>query len=369
MCSSRRAAGALLAAGCTVLALAACGKKGDPLPPLLPVPRAAEDLTVQQRGPELILRFAYPQTTAAGLPLGELERIEVYELARPALAAPVTEPAPTETAPGWLSPPIDAREFVAAAKVVLTLRAGDLAGAVRGDRLAVTLPQELPPPDPPQARYFAVRTVAEGDFASGYSNRAAIVPQTPPPAPRELTAVARADGIEIGWQAEEDPGIAGFDVYRRLSTERDFGEPLQLVAPAERSFVDAGARYGQRYLYAVTAVGQRSPLVESAVAAAREVDYRDLFAPPVPASVVALADAGAVRLVWDESRAPDLTGYHVYRRRGDGEWQRLTAEPTTEVEYADPDVAPGEPYAYRVTAVDELGNESEPSAVAETLLR
>ncbi len=195
------------------------------------------------------------------------------------------------------------------------------------------------------------------------------MPQVPPPAPRELTAAARADGIEIGWQAEEDPGIAGFDVYRRLSTERDFGEPLQLVGPAERSFVDAGARYGQRYLYAVTAVGQRSPLVESAVAATREVDYRDVFPPPVPASVVALADAGAVRLVWDESRAPDLAGYHVYRRRGDGEWQRLTAEPAAEVEYADPDVTPGEPYAYRVTAVDELGNESEPSTVAETLLR
>ncbi len=134
--------------------LAGCGKKGDPLPPLLPIPRAAEDLTVQQRGPELILRFAYPQTTAAGLPLGELERIEVYELVKPALAAPLTPPAPAEAAPagetvaapGWLSPPIDAREFIAAAKIVLTLRAGDLAGAVRGDRLVVTLPQELPPP-------------------------------------------------------------------------------------------------------------------------------------------------------------------------------------------------------------------------------
>ena len=44
-------------------------------------------------------------------------------------------------------------------------------------------------------------------------------------------------------------------------------------------------------------------------------------------------------------------------------------EPAAEVEYADPDVEPGAPYAYRVTAVDELGNESEPSAVAETLLR
>ncbi len=119
----------------------------------------------------------------------------------------------------------------------------------------------------------------------------------------------------------------------------------------------------------MTAVAQRVPLVESAIAAAREVDYRDVFAPPVPAGLVALADAGAVRLVWDESRAPDLAGYRLYRRRGDGPWRPLTAEPVTAVEYTDADVAAGETYRYRVTAIDALGNESEPGAETEALAR
>lgn len=428
MCSRGRGAAVLLAAGCAALALVACGKKGDPLPPLLPIPAAAEDLTVQQRGSELILRFAYPRTTAAGQPLGALERIEVYELVRPALerradepGAPEEEaphedvapevmageetpaeevaagevpgqphaeisetalPGPTEPQPGatppgaprWLAPPIDARELAAAATVVVTLRERELADAVRGDRLVLSLPLELPPAPadetvPPNARYYAIRTVAEGGFESALSNRAGIVPEVPPPPPTGLTADPRADGIEIGWKWDDGVEIAGFAVYRRLATERDFGEPLRLVGPAQSSFTDAGARYGQRYLYAVTAVARRAPLIESAIAAAREVDYRDVFAPPVPASVVALADAGAVRVVWDESRAPDLAGYQVYRRRGDGDWHRLTEEPSAEVEYLDRDVAPGETYAYRVTALDELGNESEPSPAAETLVR
>lgn len=428
MCSRGRVAVALLAAA---VALTACGKKGDPLPPLLPIPAAAEDLTVQQRGSELILRFGYPRTTAAGMPLDAIERIEVYELVRPALERPAAEPEAAEgsleavpaevdpvapgpdatatvpdedtpaeevaagelderpdaevgesapetiAAPGgprWLAPPVDAREFGGAATPVLTLSGDRLAGALRGDRIVVSLPLDPPASEageaaPPNARYYAVRTVAEGDFESALSNRAGIVPQIPPPAPGELIADPRADGVEIGWQWDDGVAIAGFDVYRRLATERDFGEPLELVGPQQRSYLDAGARYGQRYLYAVTAVAQRSPLIESAVAAAREVDYRDVFPPPVPASVVALADAGAVRLVWDESRAPDLAGYHVYRRQGGGDWRRLTAEPIDRVELTDRDVAAGETYAYRVTAVDELGNESDPSPPAETLVR
>ena len=422
--------------------LLACGKKGDPEPPLLPIPQAASDLTVEQRGGELILRFAYPRTTAAGMPLPPLERVDVYALVRPALippappprpaetpateaapaeatadeqpAAPATvpeaaepepelepgtgvpepEPAPGETASGtagpeaepdggepeptapptpaadrYLPPQVDPREFTAAATVVRTLRAEELAGAVSGDRLVVALPLPSPLPEPPQAHLFAVRTAAEGDFVSAFSNRAAIVPRPPPPPPAGLTATPRAEGIEIAWEPGAAAGdLAGFHVYRRLATERGFGPPLQLVRPAQQSFLDRDARYGQRTIYAVTAIAQRVPLIESAIAAVREVDYRDVFAPPAPGGLVALADEGAIRLVWDESRAPDLAGYRLSRTSGDDPWHPLTPEPVRGVEHTDRDVEPGRTYRYRVTAVDALGNESDP-AEAQALAR
>jgi predicted small lipoprotein YifL len=380
----RRAAPPAAALGVAVLAaavaLAACGKKGDPEPPLLPIPQAATDLTVEQRGGELILRFAYPRTTAAGLPLPPLERVEVYELVRPAVKPPVPPPParagmaqpptpPSPPAERFVPPPVDPREFAAAATVVRTLRAEELTGAVYGDRLIVTLPLPSPPPDPAHAHLFAVRTAAVGDFVSAFSNQAAIVPRPPPPPPAGLTATPRAEGIEIAWEADagaDEP--AGFHVYRRLATERGFGPPLRLAGPAQSSFLDRDARYGQRYIYAVTAVAQRAPLIESAIAAAREVDYRDVFAPPPPAGLVALADEGAIRLLWDESRAPDLAGYRLSRRSGDAPWQPLAPEPVTGVEHTDRDVEPGRTYRYRVTVVDGLGNESDP-AEAEALAR
>lgn len=498
--------------------LGACGKKGDPEPPLLPIPQAATDLTVEQRGDELILRFAFPTTTAAGLPLPPLERIEVYELVRPAVlpppppaaaapdaggtsepeaeagprggveagepepaaepgtgasepgagaeepgtdapepgaaasepgagaeepgtdapepgaatsqpdsgteepgtdgpeaAAAASEPgggaeepgtgapepgaaasepdsgaqvsgagaegpaSPPSAAPAvpaapapsdrYLPPPVDPREFAGAATVVRTLRAAELTGAVYGDRLVVTLPLPSPLPEPPQAHLFAVRTAAVGDYLSAFSNRAAIVPRPPPAPPTGLAATARAEGIEVAWEpGTEAAGLAGFHVYRRLAGDRAFGPPLRLTGPAQASFLDRDARYGQSYIYAVTAVADRRPLIESAIAASREVAYRDVFAPPAPTGLVALADAGAIRLVWDESRAPDLAGYRVSRRSGDAPWQPLSTEPIAGVEYIDRAVEPGTTYRYRIAAVDALGNESDP-AETEALAR
>lgn len=352
-----------------------CGKKGDPEPPLLPIPHATDDLIVAQRGGELLLDFAFPRTTAAGMPLPALERVEVYRMVRPALPAPPADEADDEAATGddqYLAPPVDQREFEAAATVAVTLRGDEIAAAVRGDRLALSLPQE-PPPPAPEAHYFAVRTVAEGDYPSALSNRVSIVPEPPPPAPHDLDVTPRADGVEIAWQIAEPPAGAatpiGFNVYRRAATERDFGPPLRRIGPSQGSYLDLSARYDQRYVYAVTAIARPRPLIESAIAAAREVDYRDRFPPPPPEGLVALADEGSVRLVWDPSHAADLAGYAVYRRAGEGPWRRLTAEPLAEAGYADPAVEAGAVYRYRVTALDRLGNESEPGAEASAVGR
>ena len=52
------------------LALGACGKKGDPLPPLRTVPMLTQDLTVTQQGRLILLELGYPGTTSSGQALG-----------------------------------------------------------------------------------------------------------------------------------------------------------------------------------------------------------------------------------------------------------------------------------------------------------
>jgi fibronectin type 3 domain-containing protein len=149
---------------------------------------------------------------------------------------------------------------------------------------------------------------------------------------------------------------------------REVGKPLATVPPTETRYLDTTARFGTSYIYSVTALARTAPVVESAVQAEREVRYLDRFPPPAPADLVALAESGQVRLVWRSSEAADLAGYAVYRREGDGAPQRLTPEPIAALEFTDTDVAAGRTYRYRVTAIDQEGNESEPGPEATAVV-
>src|SRR4029453_18939182 len=107
-------------------ALASCGKKGPPLPPLRQSPAAAQDLVVYQQGSEWVLQASYPKTTVAGLALPGLEALEVWTMERPlppaapATAAAPIAPTPAPGAPAVAPPPaapalpvVDPREFQA----------------------------------------------------------------------------------------------------------------------------------------------------------------------------------------------------------------------------------------------------------------
>lgn len=81
--------------------------------------------------------------------------------------------------------------------------------------------------------------------------------------------------------------------------------------------------------------------------------------PPVPVALIAQIEDGTnVRLAWQGGNAPDLAGFHVYR---EGEY--LFDDPVTGRAAVDVDVAEGV-WNYVVTAIDHVGNESEPSNIA-----
>jgi hypothetical protein len=77
-----------------------------------------------------------------------------------------------------------------------------------------------------------------------------------------------------------------------------------------------------------------------------------------PVELLLTAEPGRVILTWKDAPRGEKnakpTGYHVYRRRGEGgDFTRLTTEPVEERTFTDGTVEPGVAYAYAVSAVTD----------------
>ena len=81
-------------------------------------------------------------------------------------------------------------------------------------------------------------------------------------------------------------------------------------------------------------------------------------APAAPSGVVSTTGDHEVRLVWNANTEPDLYGYRVYwSPTAEGPYEMIAT--TTVNRFLDLDVDNGVTYFYAVTAVDEVGNESD----------
>jgi hypothetical protein len=83
-------------------------------------------------------------------------------------------------------------------------------------------------------------------------------------------------------------------------------------------------------------------------------------APPSAPSAIRgyIKNEGRAVIYWQHNSEPDLAGYNVYRGTSQKQNDQLVTSPEFVMEISD-----GPNLAYRVTAVDQAGNESAPSAI------
>lgn len=362
-----------------LLVLVACGKRGDPRPPVPVIPQATSDLVVTQRADRIVLSWSYPALTTAGRTLGALRRIVVYryseELPPSATTRPAVPPEPDVAAAvaGFATvPTLSPVQFAKVSERVRSIEGANLADATVGSQLVFTdTPAFQSPTGRPRRITYGV--VTEGLTArSPLSNLVSIVPLPVATPPSGLTATPRPEGVVLTWEAptrsiqgEHDPVIIGYNVYRGEGESRELATPVNQTLVEGTSYTDVPS-YGE-HQYRVTAVAAAGPpRLESDPSAPVTVKFLDRVPPPAPASISALVETAAVRLVWDAVEAPDLWGYRLYRTEGAG--QRTLVEvgqvplvhtpPTTATNFRDDTVQVGISYRYEVTAVDRTGNES-----------
>jgi hypothetical protein len=112
---------------------------------------------------------------------------------------------------------------------------------------------------------------------------------------------------------------------------------------------------------------------DAAVSNPQVLFAHDVFPPATPSGVQAVfsgAVAGqppAIDLTWTPDLDRDLAGYFVFRRLQQEPASaavKLNTQPVKAPAYHDTAIAAGNTYVYSVSAVDERGNESQPSEEA-----
>ncbi len=388
-----RDAGRVLAIlACTsLLGTLACGKKGDPQPPLPRGPNAVSDLAVEQEGDDAVLTFAFPDRLLTGAPLTDLSAIEVYRVVRPspALTSPRRSSAPAAgatTGTGVVNLPgagerreatnvrLAEEAFYQAAQKIATLPLAELAERTRGATVVYRDPLSplFASEKKPEPLAYAVISVRRGGERSPLSNIATLDPDVAPEAPVLLAPIVEERGVCLEWLPPETDvlgrpvSVGGYVVYRRILPQEEYEAPLNGKPTAGLSYFDA-APYGVPLVYTVRAVLAKNPKVEGLPAEEIALVHRDVYPPAAPSRLDALSEGNRVRLVWAPVDAADLAGYLVYRTDGPGEPALLTKDPLADPFYTDEAVGQGKRYRYTVRAVDRAGNQSPPSpeAVAE----
>lgn len=93
----------------------------------------------------------------------------------------------------------------------------------------------------------------------------------------------------------------------------------------------------------------------------------DLTPPAAPVNLSVFAEDGQVTVAWRENSELDLSGYNVYRGVGDEDYSLVSSADSARFVDAIEDSGLFE-YSYRVSAIDESGNESAFSASASVVI-
>ncbi len=319
-----------------------CGRKADPLPPVIEIPETTTDLTVRQEGSEAVLTWSFPQLTRAGRRLVDLERVEVWKLDVP--------PGQEQVGGGSAGVELRRQLMLGRGRLIVRLEGKGLEQATRGSRLEVrdTLPP-VPAGGVAPTFWYAVRSRRRDGTASALSNIAAWQVK-PVPAPVEgLAATPTAQGIGLVWQEVPDSTYQ----VERFGVSESGWKPVSEPTLAATSFVDTTASQNATWRYRVRAVrdGVWGPPGKDVT-----VPYADVYPPAPVQGLVCLPEGERVLLRWDPSPEPKAL-YRVFRRQGTL-WLHLIDD-AREPRFTDA-APPAADAEYAVKAVDAAGNESDP---------
>jgi hypothetical protein len=313
---------------CVVLAcsafllLTSCGYISEPLPPALRRPVVVTDLAAVERGSKIIIQFTIPKVTTEDLPIKGNADIELR-----------------------IGPPDNPFDMAAWQRT--------------SDRVPVSPKGTAAYAEVPAAKWvgktvdIAVNVHGPSGHTAGWSAFVIVPVVAALPMPEAIAATDAPDAIHLEWHA----AAPEFRIFRRLSDEINWS---QIGTSTKPSYTDNMIEYGKTYQYLVQSIEKTGfTYAESELSGTTSFKPTDKFAPAAPVGLTAVPGTRSIELVWDRNTEKDLAGYRIYRGG------QLVATGLTAPAYSDRDAKQGVKYQYEVSALDNAGNESAKSPVAE----
>ena len=306
-----------------------CGAVGDPHYPALNIPARVNDLAAVERGNKIAVAFTIQPLTTEGMALKTIGSIDLRVGPNPDQGSFNSD-----------------RWSAAAARAAIPVPRGPgqvIASVPLGDWVGKDV-------------FIGVRIANAKGRMSDWSNFVTRRIEPPLAMPTAFDASPAPDGVRLHWEA---PGVSKFRIYRRAEGEQ---APSELAMAEKSEYLDASIEYGKVYDYYVQSI--QGDAESDAANLAKPITPQDVFPPATPANVAASTGVSAIEVSWERNTERDLKEYRVYRALGEGAFEKI-AEGLEGPSYSDAKVESGKRYRYRITAVDQVGNESAPSQVVE----
>jgi hypothetical protein len=291
--------------------LAACGKVGDPRPPIIRVTTRVDNLSGAQNGYKVFLSWTNPAKYVDGNPATDTGVVHIFLNGAEIAAVPATSAGQPQ------SFPVDVTKDV-------------------NNPLSFTIQLVVPRANKP----------------SPISNAVTVTPVDVPGTPGPIVPIVDQGKIVLTWA----PPVVRGDLAQAYLVQRS-DRPAPLRVPLAR-FEDSDFEVGKSYDYTVTAVRGTDPQIPGDGSVAATVLAKDETSPKAPAGLQIQLLASTAFLQWEQNSETDLKEYHVFR----SDRPNVPIAVVVANAFGDPDYEPGKGISYEVLAVDDSGNPSKRSA-------
>ncbi len=189
-------------------------------------------------------------------------------------------------------------------------------------------------------------------------SRMFIPPPVPAGTPGVEATVDESAVVRVSWRRSAATIGLSAEVHRAETKNFTPSADTRIAETTLFHYRDLKAPPGTHHYAVILTDGD-----ERSAPACAAADVPETPPPAAPVKLAATPGSYYISLAWEAGSSKPLT-YHVYRGRGDGPFEKITAEPVGARSFTDTTAEPGVTRAYRVRAVDRRGAESEPSNTA-----